>query len=198
MRYVPANELERVVLERLKALSMDENVIQQIVEKANGSSAEEIQAQESHIQTLRNQLLPVEAQIKGYVDSIGQGFDRSESVLGKLLELEAQKKQLDDQIQKLSFHLKDMKQKRLDAQTMKDSLIRFSQILDIATPEEKKSLIPRIVESVTFTPTQIEIALFDHLIERGLLRTPVNHSDDDALELSRWLPRLDSNQRQGG
>jgi hypothetical protein len=86
----------------------------------------------------------------------------------------------------------------IDAQTMKDSLIRFSQILDIATPEEKKFLIPRIVESVTFTPTQIEIALFDHLIERGLLRPPVNHSDDDALELSTWLPRLDSNQRQGG
>ena len=48
--------------------------------------------------------------------------------------------------------LKQMKQKRLDAQTMRDSLIHFSQI----------------VEAITFTPTEIEIALFDQMIGRGL------------------------------
>jgi hypothetical protein len=37
-------------------------------------------------------------------------------------------------------------------------------------------------------------------IERGLLNlSPTcNHSSNGALELSDWLPRLDSNQRQSG
>ena len=91
--------------------------------------------------------------------------------------------------------LKQMKQKRLDAQTMKDTLKSFSQILEIAAPEEKKTLVPRIVESITFTPTEIEIALFDKLIERGLISHPtVNHSSNGTLECSDWLLRLDSNQ----
>ncbi len=85
---------------------------------------------------------------------------------------------------------------RPNAQTMRDSLGQFSQIVEIATPEEKKALIPRIVESVTFTPTEIKIALFDHSIERGLLKLSPerNHFCDGALEFSDWLPRPDSNQ----
>lgn len=83
---------------------------------------------------------------------------------------------------------------------MRDSLRQFSQIVEIATPEEKKALIPRIVESITFTPTEIKIALFDHPIERGLLKLPPerNHFSDGALELLNWLPRPGSNQRHGG
>jgi len=57
--------------------------------------------------------------------------------------------------------------------------------------EEQKALVPRIVESITFTPTEIEIALFDHMIERGLLIPPtVNHFSNGALECSKWLPGL--------
>ena len=164
MRYVPAVELERVVLERLKELSVDDNTINQIVEKANGLSGEEIQQLE---------------RLKG---------------------LEEQKKQLETQTSRLRLDLRQMKQKRLDAQTMRDSLTHFSQILEAATPEEQKALVPRIVESITFTLTEIEIALFDQMIERGLLNPSptVNHSSNGALEMSNWLPRLDSNQRQGG
>ncbi len=200
MRYVPAVELERVVLERLKELSVDDNTIKQIVEKANGLSGEEIQQLESHVIGMENQMKPVELQIKNLVDGLAQGLKISESVLGRLKELEEQKKQLETQTSRLRLDLRQMKQKRLDAQTMRDSLIHFSQILEAAAPEEQKALVPRIVESITFTPTEIEIALFDQMIERGLLYpTPtVNHFSNGALEMSKWLPRLDSNQRQDG
>lgn len=117
------------------------------------------------------------------------GHSISESVLERLKELEEQKKQLSDRISRMKLDLRQMKQKRLDAQTMRDSLTHFSQILEAATPEEQKALVPRIVESITFTPTEIEIALFDQMIERGLIIPPtVNHSSNDALEMSRWLP----------
>ena len=200
MRYVPAAELERVVLERLKAISMDEATIQEIVERANSLSGDEIQHLESQVMGQENQLRPIQQEIANYVEAIGKGFNMTESVLRKLQELEAQQKQLEGHIAQLRLELKEAKRKRLDTQTMRDSLMHFSQIIEVATPEEQKALVPRIVESVTFTPTEIEIALFEELIETGLLSVSpsVNQDGDGALEFPKWLPRPDSNQRQGG
>ena len=108
MRYVPAEELERVVLERLKELSVDDNTIKQIVEKANGLSGEEIQKLESQIIGLENQAKPVDSQIKNLVDGLANGLKVSESVLERLKELEEQKKQLATQISRLRLDLKQM------------------------------------------------------------------------------------------
>ena len=72
---------------------------------------------------------PVDSQIKNLVDGLANGLKVSESVLDRLKELEEQKKQLESQISRLRLDLRQMKQKRLDAQTMRDSLIHFSQIL---------------------------------------------------------------------
>ena len=67
-------------------------------------------------------------------------------------------------------------------------LPRLSQIYEEATALELEELLPRFVENIIWTPTEIQIALFDRELERGLLPSNVNHSSGGALEFVNWLP----------
>ena len=99
--------------------------------------------------------------------------------------------QLEDVIHKTGFELNEKKQKIYNAEVMHNSLIKFSQIYDKATPMQIKELLPYFVESITFTPEEIKIALFDQPTDKGL--SLVNHSSQSSLELTEWLPREGSN-----
>ena len=89
----------------------------------------------------------------------------------------------------------------LNAKIMHESLTHFNQIYEVATPLELKELIPRFVEKVTWTPTEIEIALFDQEVQReqsiSSNSSTGNHSGG-ALKVTNWLPGLDSNQQPTG
>ena len=56
---------------------------------------------------------------------------------------------------------------------------------------EIKELLPYFVESITFTPEEIKIALFDQPTDKGLFL--VNNSSKSSLELSEWLPAYPQN-----
>ena len=76
---------------------------------------------------------------------------------------------------------------------MHESLVKFSQIYETATPLELQELLPKFVEKITWKATEIEIALFNREEERGQSSTtPSNHSGGGALDVIKWLPREDS------
>jgi hypothetical protein len=66
----------------------------------------------------------------------------------------------------------------------------FSQIVEAATPEEKKSLIPRIIDFIIYKPGEIKIALYDHPVERWLFKIgdAVNPEGHYAFSGINWLP----------
>ena len=109
--------------------------------------------------------------------------------------LEEQRAQLEDTIRRIGFEIDEKKQKIYNAEVMHKSLTKFSQVYEKATPMEIKDLLPYFVESITFAPEEIQIALFDQPTEKGLF---VNHSSQSSLELSEWLPREGSNLGPSG
>ena len=199
MRYVPAEELERLVIEKLREISMDREVLDEIVSKANSEAFSDIDEFEKERALIEKQMKPVVRQLENYLKAIGEGFGVNKSTLSRMQELEERKGQLQGRLDAVTQQIESLKRQRLNAQTMQESLARFSQIIDVATPEEKKSLVPRIVDYIVFTPTEVQIALYDRPIERGILRFNNDEQGGDyALEGSNWLPGPDSNQRQGG
>ena len=96
--------------------------------------------------------------------------------------------QIEKDIQNIDFEISRVKQQVLNARFMYESLTKFSQIYESATPQELKELLPCFVEKVTWTPSEIEIALFDHEEQRGQLPSG-NRSSAGALDVVKWLPR---------
>lgn len=190
MKYVPAEQLESIIVEKIKQMSVDKELLNEIVDKANSSSGENIKVLEQERRPLENKLQPISQQLDNYAKAIGEGFGINKTVLNKMQDLEKSKEQLKSHIAELSNHIIKLNKQKLDAETMEESLVRFSQIVEVATPEEKKSLIPRIIDSIIYKPGEIKIALFDRPVERGLCKIgdAVNPNGDYAFSGIDWLP----------
>ena len=83
------------------------------------------------------------------------------SVGKKLVELEEQAEQLDDEILALDLEIEAAKEKAVSAQSMTESLTTFEDLYQEAMPEQRKELVRLRVNRVIWTPNQIRLALLD-------------------------------------
>ena len=83
------------------------------------------------------------------------------SVSQKIVELEEQKEQLDDEILEIDLELETAKQKAVSAQSLTDSLTTFGDLYQEALPEEKRELIRIRVNQLVWTPDEIRLGLID-------------------------------------
>ena len=199
MRYVPAAELEKVVLDKLKQMSADKKRIQRIVNEANKDTESTLINLRKDRKIQENKLAPIKNAIKNILNNMAkeERLKNSKSVSEELNRLELQREQIEKDIQNIDFEINQVKQQVLSAKVMYDSLTKFSQIYEAATPQELKELLPCFVEKVTWTPTEIEIALFEQEVQKGQFPSS-NHSSAGALEVVNWLPLEDSNLGPGG
>lgn len=200
MKYVPAPELEKAVLKKLKGMSIDKNLIKKIVSEANKNTESTLKELNKNRRIQENKLIPIKDAIANIVDVIskGKGMDKIKSLSEKLNELELQKEQIEKDINNMDFEINQVKQQVLNAKVMHESLLKFSQIYESASPSELKELLPRFVERVTWKPTEIEIALFDQEVQRGQMDESVTTKGSGALEIVKWLPGQDSDLRHTG
>lgn len=152
MKYVPAARIEQVVLGKIKALSVNKEFLDQIVAKANESLDVQFEEMVSTKKSHENKLMGVKGQLSNIVDIMANNGLKDKSLGERLNALEEQRSQLEDAIHRIGFEIDDKKQKIYNAEVMHNSLTKFSQIYDKATPMEIKELLPYFIEGVTFTP----------------------------------------------
>ena len=187
MKYVPAAEFEKAILEKIKDMCEDKKRLQEIVKKANRSTESALRSLKQDRKIQENKLKPIANSIKHILDALSKGI-KNKSVSEKLSELELQKDQIEKDIQNIDFEMSRVKQQILNAKVMHESLTRFRQIYETATPLKLKELLPSFVEKITWKSTQIEIALFDQEVQRGQLENGnVTTKGGGALPLVKWL-----------
>ena len=194
MKYVPAIQLEKVVINKLKEMSADKKMIQRIVDEANKDNTRTLNSLKKDRKIQEATLIGIKDKIKNIMHNISShtALKKSKSITEELGQLEEQKDQIEKDIQSIDFEMDKVQQQTLNARVMYESLTKFSQICDVATLLELKELIPHFVERVTWKPSEIEIALFEHEAQTGQLLS-VNQSNAGALDVKEWLPREGSN-----
>ncbi len=200
MKYAPAIQLENAVLSEIKKMSTDKQRVQKIVDEANkdtGSSLVGLKKDRKHQEI---KLTGIKGKIKNILHNISSHSDLkiNRSITEELRELEDQKDQIGKDIQNIDFEIGQIQQQTMNARIMYESLTKFSQIYEAADPAEMKELLPLFVERVTWTPSEIEIALFEHEAQKGQFPPTTNPSGAGAPEVKEWLPRLGSNQGHCG
>jgi site-specific DNA recombinase len=185
MKYVPASQIEKVVITKLKEMSIDKKRIQRIVEEANKDTSSTLKSLKKDRKNQEVKVVGVKDKIKNilYNISIHPRLKNIKSIAEELAELEQQKEQVNKDIQSIDFEVSQVQQQVLSARIMYESLTKFSQICDVAAPQELKDLLPTFVERITWTPTEIEIALFEHEVQKEQLPPTSNHSSGGALKL---------------
>ncbi len=195
MKYVPAEQIEKLVINQLRKLSDDSSLVKDIVEEANQNTDTVLEKLSKEKISQENKLKPIQDNIDNLIEAVSKGLKDIPAVNKKLADMEEQKVQIEKDINNISFEIDKIKARALNAKVMYESLQNFKQLSDSASPEKFREIIPRFIEKIIWTPQEIKIALFEEENQRGLI---VNHPANGAPDVSDWLPREDSNLGQIG
>ena len=100
-------------------------------------------------------------QIDALVEGIAGRRTALKSVSKKIVELEEQKEQVDDEILQIDLEIEATKQKAVSAQSLTESLTTFGELYREALPEERRELIRLRVNQLVWKPDEIRLALLD-------------------------------------
>ena len=161
MTNVPAPALEKVISERLIELGKQDRTIDRLVKEAMADMSELLgnltaRREDQHLQNRR-----VQDQIDALVDSLAGRRTGMKSVGKKLVELEEQAEQLDDEILTLDMEIDTAKEKAVSARSMTESLTTFGDLYYGATPDERRELVRLRLNRVVWNPGKIRLALFN-------------------------------------
>ena len=161
MANVPAEPLEQVIAERLIQLSQQDCTVDRLVKNAMADTSELLGNLEARRTILYANRKRVQNQIDALVEGIANRRKVLKSVSQKIVELEEQKEQLDDEVLKVDLEIEATKQKAVSAQSLTESLTTFGDLYREALPEERRELIRLRVNQLIWTPDEIRLGLLD-------------------------------------
>ena len=161
MANVPAQPLEDVIVRRLNQLSKQDRTIEHLVKETMAGTAELTQNLEYRLANLQGQRVQVQAKIDALVESIADRQKTGKSIGRRLVELEEQSEQLENEILDLDMEIDATKKKAVNANALSASLTTFNDFYQEATPEEQRELIQLRVNQLVWTPDEIRLSLLD-------------------------------------
>ncbi len=204
MKYVPAEAIERLIAERVKEIGTDEGLVDAIAEEANNGAKTERETIAKKHRLLQGQLTTLLQEIDNWADMIGKGAAKragaADALLEKIGKAQSRRKEVENQLLELEVEEGELKRRVLDAEVMRDSLVKFRDLFDLATLEEKKYLLQLMIHRIIWTPEEIKMALYDRPTDTGRLsvNSSVNRDGGISLECGIWLREQDSNLRPSG
>ncbi|MBT5058860.1 MAG: recombinase family protein, partial [Gemmatimonadetes bacterium] len=128
MANVPAQPLEDVIVRRLNQLSKQDRTIERLVKEAMTSTTELTANLEHRRANLQAQRAQVQAKIDALVESIADRRKTGKSIGKRLVELEEQAEQIDNEILNLDMEIETIKEKAVNADTLSASLTTFNDL----------------------------------------------------------------------
>ncbi len=150
-QYVPADSAEQAVVEEIKDISLDKKQIEEIVRRANEESSKALKSLKKEKKDVEKKLFPVRQKTENMAETIAkEGIKAFKTLEKKLSELETIQENFEDELSEIEQKIKSEKNRTVNAQEFGRTLKSFSQIAEAATHEELKSLIPRVVDHITW------------------------------------------------
>ncbi len=161
MKPVPAQALEQVVSDRLIQLSDDQKRVQELIAEATTSNSERIKTLGQTQENYRRNLKDIEKRLDALAESIAGRKIGIKTISQKIIGLEEQKSQIEQEMMENETTLAEAKQKAVSVAQWEQKLTTFEELYNEATPEEKKDLLRLHINHLIYTPDGIQLALFD-------------------------------------
>ena len=161
MKPVSAQALEQVVADRLIENSGDQERIQELIAEATTSQSERMKTLTQTQENYRRNLKAIDKQLGALVESIAGRKVGIKSISQKIIDLEEQKSQIEQEIMENEATLAEAKQKAVSVALWEQKLTTFEKLYNEATPEERKDLLRLHINYLIYTPDGIQLALFD-------------------------------------
>lgn len=187
-RYVPAAAAEEAILGEIRRIALAPDEIDQITREANEESNGALGVAKRERAAIDIRLKAIGTKIRTLIGVLTQdGADRFSSVKEELHRLETDKTTVEGELRKLDQEIDGLRRRTLDRAAFTATLRTFSEIVDRATPEERRALVGQVLDYVVWTWTEegaghVEMALYDQfrLEDPGPGGPPVPASGRDA------------------
>ena len=126
MKPVPAKPLEDVVVSRLKELNDNQDLVSAIVENASSESSELLKILKQTKADLFRQGREVQRKLEALLESIADRKVGIKSISRKIIEIEEQKEQVEDEILNIEIQIESTKEKIVNVDGLKEGLTTFS------------------------------------------------------------------------
>lgn len=148
-RSVPAEALEKLILERLKELSTDENEVKKIVDEANSKQSDLLRKLARDQRQLNRQHQVVMNKLDSLVAAVEDGGPKAfKRISERMAQLEKERSEIEERLSSIKIEACRVKVETLSAETMAETFKSFGQIVSVATPERLKDLVPLVVEVI--------------------------------------------------
>ncbi|MFC1715630.1 recombinase family protein [Candidatus Poribacteria bacterium] len=194
---VPADEIERVVLERIKGLSMQEDIMADIIKSTNEKLQKELPRLEERKALLQKELMEIRDFADGIIDKWASmaGEDSTIFLKDKLDQLGKRRREIESGLEALEEMTAEMERESVSQELVMLALNKFTDVFQQIQPYRQKELLRLVLHKAILAPDSMKIALYGRSPDIGLFSTS---ESDRFAQTSTWLPRQDSNLRQGG
>jgi site-specific DNA recombinase len=147
---VPAEEIERYIYERIRAMGLDRDVVDAAVESARRQLAEQTTHLEAEIRIGKAQLSRLQKERQRLMESIGQGGSIASKAAERLDYLGNELASAVSRASSLQRQLSDLQEQRVDPDDLVSALGRFDLIWDVLLPRERTRIVRLLVQQVEF------------------------------------------------
>lgn len=168
-KYVPAEAVEKLVLEFVKKVARDGDYVKGIVDEANNMSSDILQKLNTEYGSTTRRLGKVQKELHNMARAVARGGDKKfRSIAEEMGQLENERARLEEQQAEIKAERDKVEQHVLSTDVIVQTLRHFSEILERATKAELQRLLPQIIEVVEWHEDpkkpgsgEIKVALFE-------------------------------------
>ena len=128
-----------MVSDRLIQLSDDQNRVQELIAEATTSQSERMKTLTQAQENYRRNLKDIDKRLDALVESIAGRKVGIKTISQKIIDLEEQKIQIEQEMMENEGTLAKAKQKAVSIALWEQKLTTFEELYNEATPEEKKT-----------------------------------------------------------
>lgn len=194
---IPANEIESVVLDRIKELSRSKNIMADLVRFTNERLQKEVPQFLEQRTLLQKELAEIRDFAEGILSKwVSLASDESSLFLKeKLDQLGKRRKEIETGIQALDQMIDEIERESVNQELVMLALNQFTDAFDHIQPHEQRELLRLVMHRAVLSPDSIKIALYGRPPETGLLSIC---ESEIRSQTAFWLPGTDSNRQPSG
>ena len=193
-----ADEIEGVVIDHIKSLVTQEDVIETMVRDANAELQKELPQLNAQRDALKRKLEDIKMQADGIMIkwTTLATTDNSIFLREKLDELAKERKDTEAGMVELDAQINDIQREAIRKEDVMQAVGKFASLFDTLPPYQKKEIFKLLVKKAVLGPTGIKIALIGKYPQTGLFDTATSDGKIRC-QTSIWLPALDVRRTPG-
>jgi site-specific DNA recombinase len=158
---VPAAQVERVVVEQIKAIGRDPTVLREVLAAAGRQQEGRAAELEVERRELERDLARWHAEIRRLSGELGAGNSPS-AAIGRLADLQEHIAQAERRIELVRGQVRTIRDQTLDSNDVAQALAQFTPVWDVLTPKEQARLVGLLVKRIDFDGAQGKLQIAFH------------------------------------